>query len=149
MLLHPCLSTTKYVNSNSFTFEGNNVMVLWQRHWKHYSYDNVVRGCETVTTSVTQHHTIIAFEIVEILFGLLTYNQWQNCWDLILKWGNFRDQSNPHPSSSPPLPSKLGCLLFPTGSLNSSTTTYCMERVGDRKLYFLLFKLTEHQRGTF
>ena len=42
---------------------------------KHYSYDNVVRGCETVKTTVTQHHTIIAFEIVEILFGLLMYNQ--------------------------------------------------------------------------
>lgn len=66
---------------------------------KHYSYDNVVRGCETVKTTVTQHHTIIAFEIVEILFRLLMYNQWQNCWDLVLKWGGFKEQNDPHPST--------------------------------------------------
>ena len=40
------------------------------------------------------------------------------------------------PPPPPPLHSKLGCLLFPTGSLNSSTTTYCMERVGTESFIF-------------
>ena len=33
-----------------------------------------------------------------------SYNQWQNnyCWDIVLKWGNFREQNNPHPSPSHP-----------------------------------------------
>ena len=33
-----------------------------------------------------------------------SYNQWQNnyCWDIVLKWGNFREHNNPHPSPSHP-----------------------------------------------
>ena len=142
MLLHPCLSTTKYVNSNSLTFEGNNeTLFLWQ-------------CCEGVWNS--ENHSNSA-----------SYNYciW-DCWDIV--WlvdvqsvtkllrpcpqinGVTSENKTIHtPPPPPPLHSKLGCLLFPTGSLNSSTTTYCMERVGDRKLYFLLFKLAEHQRGTF
>ena len=30
------------------------------------------------------------------------YNRRQNCRDIVLKQGNFREQKNPHPSPSPP-----------------------------------------------
>ena len=40
-----------------------------------------------------------------------SYNQWQNnyCWEIILKWGKFREQNNPHPFPSHPF--KVG--VFP------------------------------------
>ena len=37
------------------------------------------------------------------------YNQWQNCWDTVLSWGNFRKQNSPHlHHNSPP----LSCAAF-------------------------------------
>ena len=42
---------------------------------------------------------------------------------IVLKQGNFREQKKPNPFPlSPPLHSKLGCLLFSVGSLNRGTT---------------------------
>ena len=42
---------------------------------------------------------------------------------IVLKQGNFREQKKPNPFLlSPPLHSKLGCLLFSVGSLNRGTT---------------------------
>ena len=48
-----------------------------------------------------------------------------------------------HPS---PLHSKLGCLLFSTSSLNSSTTLP-VEGMGKEKLHFSLLKLAKGQKG--
>ena len=27
------------------------------------------------------------------------HNWWKNCWDLVLKWGGFKEQNDPHPST--------------------------------------------------
>ena len=85
-----------------------------------------------------------------------SYNQWQNnyCWEIVLKWGTvpFKSKLTVHcesrfstqfaiPSGNktihtppPPIRSKLGCLLFPTGSLNSSTT-WCGGTGGNKALF--------------
>ena len=54
-------------------------------------------------------------------------NRWQNCWHIVLKYGNYREQKNPH-HSPPPRHSNLGCLLFSIGSLNSGTTFHGKDR---------------------
>ena len=68
-----------------------------------------------------------------------------NCWDIVLNWGNFREQNNPHSSPPPPLLSKLGWLLFSTGSRNSGA--HCVEGVWGGKLCFPLFKLAKYREA--
>lgn len=119
----------------------NIVMVLWQCHWKHYSYDNVVRVREAMKTTVTYNIQLLHLRL--LLFGMLTYNQRQNCWDLVLKWGNVCEQNNPHPSSSsppPPLYSKVGCLSFSTGCFTEQQHENILRREGrGRKALFSPF----------
>ena len=69
-------------------------------------------------------------------------NQWQNCWDIVLKiMGQVRRTKKPHPCPSP-LHSKLGCLLISTGSSNSITTLHG----GQEKLYNLHIGLSCKQK---
>ena len=59
------------------------------------------------------------------------------------KWGNFREQNSPHPSP----PFKVGkSVIF----YNNNIGTTLQEGVEEGKLYmyFPLFKLAKHQRGT-
>ena len=50
------------------------------------------------------------------------YNRRQTFWDIVVRWGNFKEQNNPIPPPPTPRPlpapldSKLMCLLFFTGS---------------------------------
>ena len=53
---------------------------------------------------------------------------------IVLKWGNFREQKNPHRS-------KLECLLFSIGSLNISTTLHGGD--GEGKAIFPLFEVSK------
>ena len=71
---------------------------------------------------------------------IMAHYRWQNL-DTVLESGNFGEQNNTPPSSSLLFKVGLfvGCLLFSTGSLNSSTT---LDRgVGEWKALFSLFKL--------
>ena len=48
------------------------------------------------------------------------YNRRQTFWDIVVRWGNFKEQNKPIPPPPRPLPvplhPKLMCLLFSTGS---------------------------------
>lgn len=50
------------------------------------------------------------------------YNRRQTFWDIVVRWGNFKEQNNPIPPPPRPLPvplhPKLVCLLFSTGCLS-------------------------------
>ena len=74
------------------------------------------------------------------------HNQRQSCWDI--------SENKTIHIPPPPLNSKLGCLLFSTGSLNSGTTLHGMMDGlggggggGGRKLYFPLLKSVKCQKG--
>ena len=54
----------------------------------------------------------------------LCYNWRQNCWDIILEWGNFRERNNLH--SSPPF--KVGFLLFLLGSSSKHSFAWVRKR---------------------
>ena len=61
---------------------------------------------------------------------LETYKQWGN------KWGNFREQNNPHPSPSPPF--KIGMfVVFCWYSVVETVTKHCLEWGGIGKALFL------------
>ena len=67
-------------------------------------------------------------------------------WGLqTFKLGNFREQKNPHPS--PPLHSKLGCLLFSKGSSNSGTILHGGD--GAEKALFSPFEVGKTSEGRF
>ena len=43
---------------------------------------------------------------------LHAYSRRQNCWDIVLKQGNFREQKNPHPSPVPSIQSWGVCCFL-------------------------------------
>ena len=81
------------------------------------------------------------------------YNRRQTCWDIVLKQGNFREQKKLHSSPpfkrnyTPPLHSKLGCLLFSTGSSNSRTTLHGGD--GGGKALYTLLKSVKRNKAPF
>ena len=71
------------------------------------------------------------------------YNWRQNCCDIVLKWDNFREQNNPHPS---PIPSIQSWGISCFQQVARTAAQPCMEGVGEGKIYFSPFKLARRQR---
>ena len=65
-------------------------------------------------------------------------------WEIILKWGNFREQNNPHPSASHPF--KVGVFAVFCRWLEQRHNMVWGER-GKGKLYSPLFMLAKRQRS--
>ena len=72
------------------------------------------------------------------------YNWRQNCWDIVLKWDNLREQNSPHPS---PIPSIQSWGISCFQQVARTAAQRCMEGVGEGKIYFSPFKLARRQRG--
>ena len=68
----------------------------------------------------------------------------QNCWDIVLKWDNLREQNSPHPS---PIPSIQSWGISCFQQVARTAAQLCMEGVGEGKIYFSPFKLARRQRG--
>ena len=68
-----------------------------------------------------QSYILMKFNFCAIRNQLFTCNRGQNCRDIVLKYRVTSIMLTPPP---PPLHSKLGCLLFSTGSSNSGTTLH-------------------------
>ena len=74
------------------------------------------------------------------------YNRRQTFWDIVVRWGNFKEQTNPFPHLPPTLPLRTiqsWCVFF----CFFVFYRYCIEGVGEGKLYFPLFKITTRQKG--
>ena len=86
-----------------------------------------------VSSSALQNTPTLQFTIDE-----------ENCWDIILKWDNLREQNNLHPSPIPSIQSwDVSCFQ----QIARTAVQRCMEGVGEGKIYFSPFKLARRQRG--
>ena len=58
--------------------------------------------------------------------------------------GNFREQKNPHPSPVPSIQSWGVCCIL---KVARTAAQYCMEGMGEEKLYFLLLESGKRQKA--
>ena len=79
---------------------------------------------------------VVVVVIIIIIIITIMYNWWQNWGDIVLRWSNLGEQlAIPLPLHLHP---KLECLLFSTGSSNSSTKLHGGS--GGGKALFPFFK---------
>ena len=110
--------------------------------------------CSVLWSSVTaglmqrDHNTLLVCTLqVKIWLNFdLTYNQQQNCWDIVLKLGNVREQTNPQPLTLPFVQSWGVCCFL---QVAWTAAQHCMEGMGEGQLYFPFFELAKHCRGPF
>ena len=82
---------------------------------------------------------------LKIYHATSVYNRWQNyCWDIILKYGNFREQKNPHPSHVPSIQSWGFCCFI---KVAQTVAQHCMEGMGGGALFFPLLKSEKCQNS--
>ena len=76
-------------------------------------------------------HCLPTFLKKEERFTVQTYNRWKNCWDIVLKQGNFGEQNIP----------QVGMFI------GWKAAQQCMKFLGEGKLNFSLFKSAKSQKG--
>ena len=90
-----------------------------------------------------QSYILMKFNFCAIRNQLFTCNRGQNCRDIVLKYRVTSIILTPPPH----LHSKLGCLLFSTGSSNSGTTLHGGD--GGGKALLTPFNSVQHQQAPF
>ena len=80
----------------------------------------------------------------KLIFHFRLYNWQQNCWDIVLKWGNFGEHKNPHPPPLPPAIQSWGVCCFL--KVAWTVSKHCLEGMGEEKLSFPLWKSGKHQK---
>ena len=82
----------------------------------------------------------------ECIFFYENLNRRQNCWDTILKQGNYREQKNPPPSPNLSIQSWGICCFL---QVARTSAQHCIDRMGEQKLYFLLLKSVKRKKAQF
>ena len=93
-----------------------------------------------VTMLWNKHVVISLFSPSLLLQTPVSCNWHQNCWDIVLKQGNFREQKNLHPFPVPSI-QIWGVCFFSIGSSNISTTLHGWD--GGGKAIFPPFEVSK------